>query len=67
VSTIEPGTPVMVTDAGGFEHMAVATSGVEGQAAGHTFSVIWVAFESGGQSIPWPAEFVRTEVPDDPA
>jgi hypothetical protein len=65
VSTDDPS--VIVTDASGVEHQAFATSRVEGQAEGHTFSVIWVSFERGGQSIPWPAEFVRTEVPDDPS
>lgn len=50
---------VVVTDASGVEHQAFATSRIEGRADGHTFPVIWVSFERGGQSIPWPVEHVR--------
>ena len=56
---IESGTPVVITDAQGVEHSAFATSRVEGRALGHTFPVIWVSLERGGQSVPWPVEFVR--------
>ncbi len=59
MSTDDP--TVTVTDASGVEHRAFATSRIEGRNEGHTFPVIWISFERGGQSIPWPAEFVRAE------
>jgi hypothetical protein len=58
VSGNKVGTLVVVTDAGGIEHHAIAASSIEGKAMGHSFPVIWVSFEAGGQCIPWPAESV---------
>jgi hypothetical protein len=59
VSDIQPGASIVVTDASGFKHHAFATSRIEGRSRGHSFPVIWVSFERGGQSIPWPVESVE--------
>ena len=63
MSDIQTGDAVMAVDAHGVEHEAYATSRIEGRAQGHSFPVIWVSFERGGQSIPWPVESVRKVQP----
>ncbi len=56
---IQKDDAVLVTDADGNEHPAVALSSVE--TAGHNFPVIWVRFADGQYppGVPWPVESVR--------
>ncbi len=58
MSAIKQGARVLVTDANGVEHDAVALSSIEGRAQGHSFPVIWVAF-ADWERAPWPVESVR--------
>lgn len=58
MTPIKDGSRVVVTDADGVEHDAVALSSVEGRNQGHSFPVIWVAFGDWDR-VPWPVESVR--------
>ena len=56
---ITPGTEVVLTDAEGREHRAVALSGVE---PGRTFPVVWVDLGRPwptSRGLPWPADALR--------
>lgn len=58
MSAIKHGTPVVVTDANGEEHDAVALSSVE--VKGHSFPIIWIMLAGHEDSrMPWPVESVR--------
>jgi hypothetical protein len=66
---LRPGDRVLVRDAGGEWHEAVADSEVELEREVdtrtgryrklHDFPVIWVRFRPGGERMPWPAEDVK--------
>lgn len=59
VATIEPGTQVRITDAGGREFVVLAVSGVESE--GHSFPVVMVQrplADGGTDVVPWPASAV---------
>jgi hypothetical protein len=59
-TTIEAGTPVIITDAEGVDHEATALTGIEEK--GHAFPLVWVnrPLVSGDfEPTPWPADSVR--------
>jgi hypothetical protein len=56
--SIGSGDHLVVTDAEGVEHRALALSSIE--SAGHNFPVVWVTFDDRQCGrVPWPAESVR--------
>jgi hypothetical protein len=64
-TTIEPGVRVVITDAGGDEHVVEALSGIVQK--GHSFPIVWVnrPLASGDfEPMPWPAEAVRVATDD---
>lgn len=60
MADIAPGTPVIITDAYGTEHRAIATSGITRSHA-RGFPIVWVTGDHfhDDNPVPWPAEDVR--------
>ena len=57
---LNPGDPIVITDANGEDHPTQALSGVEVE--GHNFPVVWVSRPlsgGGADRAPWPAAAVR--------
>jgi hypothetical protein len=59
-TTITPGAKILITDAFGDEHPALALSLPESD--GHSFPVVWVKTETE-ERVPWPLEAVRLSAP----
>lgn len=59
---VSEGDSIVITDAFGVEHAAIALSGVEGTHRDgrkiHDFPIVWVRTVRGSR-IPWPREDVR--------
>lgn len=60
MAEIAPGIPVIITDAYGTEHPAIATSGITKSHA-RGFPIVWVIGDlfRDDNPVPWPAEDVR--------
>jgi len=59
-TAIAPGANLLIRDAFGEEHPALALSSPE--RAGHSFPVVWVKTETE-ERVPWPLEAVRLSAP----
>ena len=60
MADIAPGTHVIITDAYGTEHPAIATSGIT-KSHPRGFPIVWVTGDlfRDDNPVPWPAEDVR--------
>jgi len=56
MSEFVEGQRVVIKDAYGHYHQAIATSGVETR--GHSFPIVWVVLADGREPLPWPVEDV---------